>query len=284
MEELAERLDQRFRLLTGGRGAVERHQTLRAAVDWSYDLLTPVERNMFPRLSVFAGGCTMAAAEAVIADDDHPLDQVLDLLSGLVDKSLVTVDRTRSVTRYDMFETVRQYADERLVESGEAEAIRRRHTLWCADLARAAGRGLYSSEEEAWLERLRAEIDNLEVAVGWAVNTGETEVAMRIGASFPRQGAARPLLGTAFLAEKAVLVAGADRHPLRARVLAEAGFAKGMRGDAAAATDTLEEAIDTVRAGAKFAARGVRLPPLSQSLALGSRHTRCWSSQIVARA
>ena len=142
---------------------------------------------MSPRLSVFAGGCTMAAAEAVIADDDHPLDQVLDLLSGLVDKSLVTVDRTRSVTRYDMLETVRQYADERLVESGEAETIRRRHTLWSADLARAAGRGLYSSEEEAWLERLRAEIDNLEVAVGWAVDAGETEVAMRIGASFPRQ-------------------------------------------------------------------------------------------------
>ena len=129
IEDLAHRLDQRFRLLTGGRGAVERHQTLRAAVDWSYDLLTPVEREVFARLSVFASGCTMVTAEAVVVDDDHPLDQVLDLLSGLVDKSLVTVDRTHSVTRYDMLETIRQYAHERLVESGEAETIRRRHAL-----------------------------------------------------------------------------------------------------------------------------------------------------------
>ena len=252
--ELAHRLDQRFRLLTGGRGAVERHQTLRAAVDWSYDLLTPVERMAFARLSVFAGGCTMEAAEAVVADDDIPVEEVLDLLSGLVDKSLVIADHTRSVTRYDMLETVRQYAHEHLVDSGEAEVVRRRLAQWYVEFARAAGRGLYSADEEQWLERLRVEIDNLEVAVGWAVNADETDVAMRIGGSFPRQGSARPLLGTAFLAEQAINVTGADRHSLRARVLAEAGWAKAMRGDAAMAVTMFEEAIEAQRAGARFSA------------------------------
>jgi predicted ATPase/class 3 adenylate cyclase len=250
--ELAHRLDQRFRLLTGGRGAVERHQTLRAAVDWSYDLLTPVERVAFTRFSVFAGGCTMEAAEAVVADDGVPVEEVLDLLSGLVDKSLVTADRTHSVTRFDMLETVRQYAHEHLVDSGEAEVVRRRHAQWYVEFARAAGRGLYSADEEQWLEQLRVEIDNLDVAVGWALNADETDLAMRIGGSFPRQGSARPLLGTAFLAEQAINVTGADQHPLRARVLAEAGWAKAMRGDPSTAVTMFEEAIEAQRAGARF--------------------------------
>jgi predicted ATPase/class 3 adenylate cyclase len=253
VQELAHRLDQRFRLLTGGRGAVERHQTLRAAVDWSYDLLTPVERTVFTRFSVFAGGCTMDAAEAVLADDGRVVEEILDVLSSLVDKSLVIADRTRSVTRYDMLETVRQYAHERLLDSGEAEEVRRRHALWFADFARAAGRGLYSAEEQQWLERVRVEIDNLEVAVGWAVNAHETDVAMRIAGSFTRQGSARPLLGTAFLAERAIDVVGADRHPLRARVLAEAAWAKAMRGELSAAMAMLEESIEALRAGARFA-------------------------------
>jgi predicted ATPase/class 3 adenylate cyclase len=253
IQELAHRLDQRFRLLTGGRGAVERHQTLRAAVDWSYDLLTPVERVVFARLSVFAGGCTMDAAEAVIVDDDRVVEEVLDVLSGLVDKSLVTVDRTRSVTRYDMLETVRQYAHEHLVDSGEAEEVRRRHAQWYMDFARAAGRGLYSPDEQQWLERVRVEIDNLEVAVGWAVNADETDVAMRTAGSFTRQGSARPLLGTAFLAERALTAVGAEQHPLRARVLAEAGWAKVMRGELAEAMAMLDESIAAQRAGARFA-------------------------------
>jgi predicted ATPase/class 3 adenylate cyclase len=254
IEELAHRLDQRFRLLTGGRGAVERHQTLRAAVDWSYDLLAPVERVVFGRLSVFAGGCTMDAAEAVIVDADGIVEEIFDLLSGLVDKSLVVVDRARSVTRYDMLETVRQYAHEHLLNSGEAEDIRRRHALWYTNFAREAGRGLYSSDEAQWLERLRVEIDNLEVAVGWAVNADETDIAMRIAGSFTRQGSARPLLGTAFLAERALDVVGADQHPLRARVLAEAGWAKAMRGELSEAMATLDESIAAQRAGARFAA------------------------------
>jgi predicted ATPase/class 3 adenylate cyclase len=257
LEDLAGRLDQRFRLLTGGRGGVERHQTLRAAIDWSYDLLSPAERSVFARFSVFAGGCTLDAAEAVVADAEVPVDLVVDLLSELVAKSLVVVDRDCAETRYDMLESVRQYAQDRLVDLGDADATRARHANWYTGFARAAGRGLYSSEEHQWLERLRAEIDNLEVAVAWAVAADETDIAMRIGGAFPRQAGSRPMLGTAFLAEQAMLVAGANEHPLRARVFAEAAWAKLIRGgDADAAERLLLQSVEEMRGGARYAAAG----------------------------
>jgi predicted ATPase/class 3 adenylate cyclase len=252
--DLAQRVNQRFRLLTGGRGGVERHQTLRAAIDWSYELLSPVERVALVRFAVFAGGCTLDAAEAVIADTDVAANEVLDLLSGLVDKSLVVVDRTHSQTRYDVLETIRQYAQERLVDSGDAEGVRARHARWYADFARAAGRGLYSPDEAMWLERLRAEVDNLQVAVSWSVGAEQTELAMRLGGAFPRQAMGRPLLGTASLAEQAMGVQGAGRHPLRARVLAEAAWAAYARGDHTTARRRLDESTDAQRNGARYSA------------------------------
>jgi predicted ATPase/class 3 adenylate cyclase len=252
--ELAQRVNQRFRLLTGGRGGVERHQTLRAAIDWSYELLSPAERIGLARFAVFAGGCTLDAAEAVIADTDVAADEVLDLLASLVDKSLVVVDRAHSQTRYDMLETIRQYAQERLVDSGDAEAVRARHAHWYADFARAAGRGLYSPDEAMWLERLQEEVDNLQVAVSWSVGADQTELAMRLGGAFPRQAMARPLLGTAYLAEQAMDVHGADQHPLRARVLAEAAWAAITRGDHTTAKRLLDESIDAQRTGARYSA------------------------------
>ena len=252
--ELAKRVDQRFRVLTGGRGDVERHQTLRAAIDWSYDLLTGPERLVFERLSVFGGGCTLDAAEAIIPDEDVFADDVLELLSGLIDKSLVIADKAGSTTRYNMLESVRQYAQEQLVAAGTAAAVRDRHARWFGDFARAAGRGLYSPDETSWLEQLRAEMDNLQVAVGWAVATSDTDLAMRIGGSFPRQGASRPLLGTAYLAEQALQVEGADQHPLRGRVIAEAAWAKATRGQKETAKAMLHESIAAQRADARFAA------------------------------
>ncbi len=252
--ELAGRVEQRFRLLTGGRGDIERHQTLRAAIDWSYDLLDEPERLVFARMSVFAGGGTLNALEAIVADDDMSADVVFDVVASLVDKSLVLADRSHAESRYEMQETIRQYAQERLVESGEAEAVRARHARWFADFARRAGRGLYSTDELAWDERLRSEIDNLQIAVAWGVGAGETDVAMRIGGSFPRQATVRPLLGTAHLAEIAINVEGADAHPAYARVLAEAGWAVASRGDRVAARELLEASVAAQRAGARFAA------------------------------
>jgi predicted ATPase len=251
--ELARRVEQRFRLLTGGRGDVERHHTLRAAIDWSYDLLDARERLIFARMSVFAGGGTLDAMEA-IADDEGSGEMVFDVVASLVEKSLVNADRAHAESRYEMLETIRQYAQERLVESGEAEAVRARHAHWYAEFARRAGRGLYSVDELAWDERLRPEIDNLQVAVAWAAGAGEAEVAMRIGGSFPRQAVTRPLLGTAHLAEIALLVEGADTHPAYARVLAEAGWAAAIRGDESEAKDLLRRSVDAQRAGARYAA------------------------------
>ncbi len=139
----------------------------------------------------------------MLGGGDVPSDDVLDLLAGLVDKSLVLVDRYRAETRFDMYETIRQYAEERLVAAGDAEAVRARHGQWAAAFARVAGRGLYSPDERTWVNRLRDEIDNLQAAVGWAVAAGDTDVAMRIGASFVRQPVEHPLLGTAHLSENA---------------------------------------------------------------------------------
>jgi predicted ATPase/class 3 adenylate cyclase len=252
--ELSERVEHRFRLLTGGRGDVERHQTLRAAIDWSYDLLEPDERLGLARCSVFAGGATLDAVEAVIADDELPADAVVDVLAGLVDKSLVLVDRARPETRYEMQETIRQYAQEKLVMSGEADAVRSRHARWYADFARRAGRGLYSPDELEWSRRLQPEMDNLQVAVGWAAATGETDVAMRIGGSFPRGAISRPLLGTGQLAEVAMGVDGADSHPARARVLAEVAGVALLGGDRPAADALLQRSFEAQRAGARFAA------------------------------
>jgi predicted ATPase/class 3 adenylate cyclase len=253
LDDLAKRVEQRFRLLTGGRGRIERHQTLRAAIDWSYDLLTDDERIAFARLSVFAGGCTLEAAEAVLADDDLARDFVLDMLSSLIDKSLLMVDRSRPETRYAMLQTVRQYGEERLVASGDAEAVRARHVAWCVQFARSAGRGMYSPDEPVWLDRLEAEMDNLQVAVAWAVATDDADAAMRIGGAFPRQAMARPLLGTGYLAEQAMAVRGGDAHPARARVLAEAAYVAFLRTDDAAAEELLDRALAEMRAGAKFA-------------------------------
>jgi hypothetical protein len=153
-----------------------------------------------------------------------------------------------------MLETIRQYAEEHLVASGDAEAVRARHAGWYGSFARAAGRGLYSTEELSWLERLEGEVSNLQVAVTFAVGADDTDLAMRLGGSFPRQGMARPLLGTATLAERASAVRDADQHPLRARVWAEAAWAMISRGDLEGGNRLLHWSIEAQHAGARYAA------------------------------
>ena len=175
---IAEGLDDRFRLLTGGgRRTVPRQQTLQSSVEWSHDLLDADERAAFRRLSVFAGGFTAEAAEAVITEGDLDPYAVLDLLTRLVDKSLVVVDADvdGGESRYRLLETMRQFAYDRLAEAAEVELLRARHVAWVVGLATTADRALTSVDQGRWLDRLEPERDNIAAAVDWAASSGDGE-------------------------------------------------------------------------------------------------------------
>jgi non-specific serine/threonine protein kinase len=181
VDQIAAHLDDRFRLLTdGGRDALPRHHTLRAAIEWSYDLLAPPEKTLFTRLAVFAGGWTLDAAEAVGADAGREAE-VLDLLKALVDKSLVVVEEGERAARYRMLETIRAYGLEQLAAQGEEAAIRARHAAYFRHLAETADQAMHGPDQPAWLHHLEREHDNLRAALAWAIESGDTETALRFG-------------------------------------------------------------------------------------------------------
>ena len=167
-EEIASRLDDRFRLLTGGsRSALPRQQTLRATIDWSYGLLSENEKVILQRLSVFLGGWNLESAEQVCSSQDiDPLD-VLDLLGRLVDKSLVMPYEVAHESRYHMLESVRQYAREKLMETGDGVFIRNRHAEHFLSLAEKAGPQIYGGDQFQWLNKLENDHDNLRAALDW---------------------------------------------------------------------------------------------------------------------
>ncbi|MGH8905020.1 MAG: BTAD domain-containing putative transcriptional regulator [Egibacteraceae bacterium] len=169
VRQIADRLGDRFRLLrTGSRTALPRHHTLRAAVEWSHDLLGPSERILFRRLSVFTGGFGLDAVEAVCAGDGVDDDEVLDLLARLVNKSVVSRADWKGVARYRLLETIRQYAWERLVEAGEDADVRTRHRDWCLRLAEDAQTRVFGVDGGTVLERLAVEHDNFSAALEWS--------------------------------------------------------------------------------------------------------------------
>ena len=183
--QIRDRLDERFRLLTGSRRSMERHQTLRHAVQWSYDLLNEVERRVLQQASVFAGGFSLAAATAVCGRDaEGDLDEfeMLDVLDSLVRKSLVQVNRTSLDLRYSMLETIRQFAEERLAESAEGEPVRDRHALFFADQAEAAFERFRSPQEILAYRFVDDEIANARAAFRWTVDHGRADPAIRIAA------------------------------------------------------------------------------------------------------
>ncbi|MGO4421868.1 hypothetical protein AB4Z54_24990, partial [Streptomyces sp. MCAF7] len=194
--QLADRLDDRFRLLTSGsRTVLPRQQTLRAVVDWSWDLLDGRERTVLRRLSVFAGGCDLAAAEAVCGDPGDAGDEVeragavdpLDvtaLLGSLVDKSLVVAaPDAAGGMRYRLLETVAEYAAQRLAESGEREAVERRHLTVYRELARTSDPLLRGPEQARWLERFEVEHDNVRAALRRAVELREEQEGLCLALS-----------------------------------------------------------------------------------------------------
>ena len=190
--QIANRLDERFRLLTGGsRTARPRQQTLRALIDWSYDLLSPPEQALLQRLSVFAGGWMLAAAESVVGDWRLEIEDpaanlqspisILDLLGQLVNKSLVVAGREPGAeSRYHLLETIRQYAREKLEETGTGEQVRRRRLAYFLELAETAEPHLHGRDQLIWLDRLEAEVDNLRASLEWAITNAPHE-ALQLG-------------------------------------------------------------------------------------------------------
>jgi predicted ATPase/class 3 adenylate cyclase/DNA-binding CsgD family transcriptional regulator len=246
--ELLESLHDRFRLLTGGaRTAMQRQQTLRASVDWSHALLTEPERVLFRRLAAFSGGFDLAAAQTVAGDDELERFQVLDQLTLLVDKSLLTVEDRRDGTRYLLPETVRQYALEKLGESGEAEAVRSRHRDHYTELAVALDA---AADERRQVEQAERELDNLRAAFAWSREHGDTELALVLcSALLPLWQGRRVREGLAWLAVALADDTDGSRvgPAVRARALADEAVLDASMGDGGDFV-RVEEALALARA------------------------------------
>ncbi len=242
VQQIAERLDDRFRLLTGGsRTVMPRHQTLRAAIDWSFDLLPDEERAVLWRLSVFSGVFTLEAAEAVCAAGEVETFEVLDHLTRLVEKSLVF----RQADMYRILETVRGYARERSLEAGESEGAYARHRDWYLELVRQAAPAFFRGPESApWLDRLEAEHDNLRAALAWSITEpGGAAAALELVAGLWRFWEIRGYLVEGRQWLDRVLALSADISPLRADALTGAGILAAAQGDHVAAVRYHEQSL-----------------------------------------
>ena len=250
VEQIATRLDDRFRLLTGGsRTVLPRHQTLRGAIDWSYHLLAEPEQVLLRRLSVFAGGWTLEAAESVCAGGNLEAVNVLDRLTSLVDKSLVLAETQHGEARYRLLETVRQYAWGRLVESNEASEVRTRHRDWYLDLAERVEPKLRGPEQGVWGERLETERDNLRAALEWSkAEEGGAEAWLRLAGALHWFWFQRGYLseGREWL-EAALATSRSISAPVRAKALCGAGLLAWRQDDIRRAEILLQESLALFR-------------------------------------
>jgi predicted ATPase len=245
LAELARRLERSFAVLAGGpRGAAERHQTLRATIDWSFQLLSGPEQVLLPRLAVFAGGATLEAAETVCAGEGIDTGAVFDLLASLVTRSLVVAEVHGPQSRYRLLETIRQYGEERLNEAGETERWRARHASYYADLLQNV-RDYAQDPNPAvfWAARLSSEQDNLLAAWSWAIATGNAGTAFSILAGFaPVEICTNyPLL---LPGEAALGLPGASKHPGYPLALAVSAAFASYRADVAGAAELCRRAAD----------------------------------------
>lgn len=264
--EIASRLDDRLNLLTtGSRSALPRHQTLRAAIDWSYDLLTELERVLLRRLAVFAGGWTLEAAESVCslpeADSIEeaalppafrlPRSEILDLLSRLVDKSLVIVDKQGGETRYHMLETIRQYAREKLLELDEVELVQNRHLAFFRHLAEKADPDAHTrhEEESTRLNELEREYDNLLAALDWSLTPkGNSAWGLGLAIALANFWGIRGYFHEGLEYLLAALEQNlSEPTKLRARALESAGWLSYMQGDYPSARAVLDESLAVYR-------------------------------------
>ena len=250
VEEVSRRLDQRFGLLTGGSvTALPRHRTLRAMIDWSYDLLGDAEKAMLRRMSAFSGGWTLAAAEQVCGDDVDRRE-ALDLLTSLADKNMVLAEERDGATRYWFLETVCHYARDRLRESGEQMNVQRRHLAYFLTMAEEAEPLLLGADQHAWLERLETEHDNLRSALAWSSAAGgDAEAGLRLAAALYLFWWLRGYRGEgrAWLVGLMNSAPGAQSGLVRARALIGAGSLAWLQGDYPDARAFYEQSLAIAR-------------------------------------
>jgi predicted ATPase/class 3 adenylate cyclase len=263
VREIVSRLDDRFRLLTGGSGrALGRQQTLLATVEWSHDLLRPAEQLLLRRLATMSGSFSLDAVEAVCAGDGLDRTETVQLVRRLVATSWLIKERGATHTRYRMLETSRQYALERLVASSEAQRFRDRHAEWFVELAEtASGFLLGGTEQASWFDRIELELDNLRTALAWSLGEGDATVALRTATALTRFWEVRGHWTEALRWFEQALerASGASAH-LRAPALVSASFMAFYRGSLDVARAFAEEGLAAAReAGDDVSeARGLR--------------------------
>jgi predicted ATPase/DNA-binding CsgD family transcriptional regulator/Tfp pilus assembly protein PilF len=248
VEQISERLSDSLGLLTGGgRTLASRQRTLRGSLDWSHALLDEAERKLFGRLAVFAGGWSLEAAEAACSEDGIERGDVLGLLGGLVDKSLVMVRTTaNSVPRFRMLEPIRQYAREKLDESGEADAARGRHAAFFLARAEEAEPELAGAQAAPWVRLLKEEHDNLRAALSWALERQKAGLGLRFGAALWRFWLAEGYLSEGRRWLERILADG-DQRQERAKALEGLGWLVQYQGDIERAKAVYEEMLKVSR-------------------------------------
>lgn len=267
--QIASRLDDRFNLLTGGtRTALPRHQTLRATIDWSYDLLSPHEKILFRRLSVFARDWTLEAAEAICSDASIQVTRVLDLLTALVDRSLVLVEEWGGTARYRMLETIREYAREKLLAENELTVLRARHLDYFVELAEQAESEMGGPKRMAWFNALERDFADLTWALEAALTlTDRIEKGLRLAGALNEFWAIRShqvegsrRLNTLLAASRTYQIAPA----VRAKALYTAGILASERGEYVVARELLKESVILSRRAGSPRGLGIALIRLAK--------------------
>ncbi|MGH3087340.1 MAG: ATP-binding protein, partial [Rubrobacteraceae bacterium] len=291
VEQVAERLEDSLGLLTGGGRTTEpRHQTMRATLEWSHGLLDEPEQKLFHRLSVFAGGFSLEAAEEACSGEGIERDDILDLLSRLVDKSLVIAGAGGGAApRYRTLEPIRQYALERLEESGEKERVRNRHASYYLALAEAAEPELVGAGQIAWLERLGTEYANLRAALGWFLDEEGVEreerarAGLRLAAALGRFWGIRAAIEGREWIEKGLAKSGAAPASLWAKALREAGFMAVYHLDERA-IEMLQEALALYEELGDEVGRATAINYLTHGVGILGRHELIPTLREEARA